>query len=366
MKGWAKIIAVNIVVLGFLISLVNVLSITATRIEAAWDEKADSRGTLPNFAHDDWAPEHFREFLALNTEYRSYYGWRRRAFAGKTINIDQEGIRQTVQGSGAPAAKSIAFFGGSTMWGTGADDKHTIPSLFAKRSPDHLAYNFGESGHTAHQNLNVLIEQIATGLLPDVVVFYNGVNEVSQCRRELRPYAHAREVEIKSILDTGGLNFHDPGSYLSLLFPIERFVTRLSASLSHRFGSRPPAFDCDQEPAKAEAIARLLLWDWTIAKRTVEGYGGRFLAVLQPVAYFSRTKTDQIKIEADRAVQYQAVYPAILHLLDNEFAFLKENFLDLRTALDRDEYIYIDFCHISGNGNDIIASKIDQHLEVNL
>lgn len=362
MKTWARTLAINVVILGFLVAAVNFLAVTVNVVETAWGAKEDARGRLPNYADDPWAPTHFREFAALDTEYRSYYGWRRLPFAGETITIDGNGIRRTVQGAKTDPARSIAFFGGSTMWGSGVNDENTIPSLFAARNADYLAYNFGESAHTAHQNLNVLIEQLAAGFLPEVVVFYNGVNEVGQCRRELRPFAHVREQQIKSMLDTGGPNVHDSGSYLSLFLPAQELAKRLSASISYRLGTRPPPFDCDRNPAKAEAIARLLLWDWTMARQAVESYGGRFLAVLQPVVYFSRTRTDHIEIEADRAAQYEAVYPIILELLQTEFADLRDSVLDLRAVLDRDDYIYIDFCHVSSRGNDLIAAAIGRRL----
>jgi hypothetical protein len=32
--------------------------------------------------------------------------------------------------------------------------------------------------------------------------------------------------------------------------------------------------------------------------------------------------------------------------------------LDLRNALDRDEYFYIDWCHLSPNGNQLVAARI--------
>jgi hypothetical protein len=47
-------------------------------------------------------------------------------------------------------------------------------------------------------------------------------------------------------------------------------------------------------------------------------------------------------------------------MLEREFPDLKDNFVDLRHALDYDEYIYIDWCHLSPNGNEIIARQITE------
>jgi hypothetical protein len=274
----------------------------------------------------------------------------------------RERTRRTFAAPGGQQTRTIAFFGGSTMWGSGADDEGTIPSLFVEQHPEYLGYNFGESGHTSHQNLNVLMEKLLDGLRPEVVVFYNGVNEVVQCRRELRAYTHERDAQIRELLDGRGWSFRNPKSYLSLLYPAKAFLDRTFESLSYRLARPHSFFDCDQNPEKAAAVARLLLWDWTAAKNLVEGYGGRFIAVLQPVVYFSHTRTDHIIVDEERRPQYEAVYPRILDLLASEFPQLRENFLDLRDAFDQDTYIYIDFCHVSPNGNQIIASRIGTEL----
>jgi hypothetical protein len=109
-------------------------------------------------------------------------------------------------------------------------------------------------------------------------------------------------------------------------------------------------------------IARTLFWDWMAAKRLVEGYGGRFVAALQPVAYFGQPRTDHITIDAELMRQYEAVYSQYDRLLQDEFPALAPNFLDLRRAFDGDEYLYIDADHASPGGNLIVAARIGEHL----
>ena len=69
--------------------------------------------------------------------------------------------------------------------------------------------------------------------------------------------------------------------------------------------------DCHRNPAKAEAIADLLLRDWEFAKRLVEWHGGKFVGILQPVAYLSRTRLDHTWMWQTWGNQYRAVYPLI-------------------------------------------------------
>jgi lysophospholipase L1-like esterase len=321
----------------------------------------DSRAALPNYRDIDWADTHFREFLELEIAHHSYVGWRRLPYRGETINIDENGTRRTYVNPDASPARTVAFFGGSTMWGSGSDDEHTIPSAFAKRQSEYRALNFGETAHTAHQNLNALVQVLAEGLRPDVVVFYNGSSEVNKCRLGLSAFATTDEPEIRELLDRKRQGLDTGEAFRSIFQPVRMLAARAQRSISARlFGAAEPR-DCSDDRAKAESIARALFWDWLAAKYLVEGYGGRFVAALQPVAYFSRTRKDHIKIDRDLQEEYETLY-SFYDALRPGFPSLQDNFLDLRPAFDRDAYIYIDADHAGPNGNAIIAAAIGDYL----
>ena len=143
--------------------------------------------------------------------------------------------------------------------------------------------------------------------------------------------------------------------------PIRDFLGRIRRTLeSRRVGTAKTSYDCAARPDKAEQVARVLLSDWMIVKNLVESYGGEFVAILQPQAFGSRTRLDHLDLDPELGRQYAAVYPKVIDLLEQEFAGLADNVVDLRTALDRDDYFYIDWCHLSPNGNEIIAQRISE------
>lgn len=323
---------------------------------------ADRRADLPNYQGVPWARTHFREFGELPMVHHSYDGWRRLPYRGETINIDENGIRRTFVDPSATPTRTIAFFGGSTTWGSGADDDHTIPSLFAQLRPDYRAINFGETAHTAHQNLNTLIKVLADGLVPDVVVFYNGSSEIHKCRVGLTWFSDVDEPRIRRFLAEDERGLQGADAFWAMLYPARQLAEVALRSVNARLHGAAEKRDCSDDSVKTEMIARALLWDWLAAKRLVEGYGGRFVAALQPVAYFSHTRTDHITIDEDLTRQYGALYPRYAPMLAREFPALEANFLDLRAAFDRDEYLYIDADHASPNGNAIIAARISDHL----
>jgi len=322
---------------------------------------SDFRVRMPNYRGVDWAETHFREFLELEEVHHSYVGWRRLPYRGKTINIDAHGTRRTYVDPATTPTRTIAFFGGSTLWGSGSDDGRTIPSAFARMHPEYRALNFGETAHTAHQNLNALVQVLAEGLQPDIVVFYNGSSEINKCRVGIGAFSTTDEPEIRRLLDRERRGMQTGEALWSVFEPVRTFARKIRYSLAARIHGPAERRDCSEDPAKAEMIARLLFWDWMAAKHLVESYGGRFVAAVQPVAYFSATRTDHIRNDPDLERQYRVVYAKYDELL-GDFPSLEHNFLDLRRAFDRDEYIYIDADHAGPNGNAIIAGAISAYL----
>jgi hypothetical protein len=357
--GAGKILVVAACVLLF-VNLLAVAVIVGEQALAAGSGSVDKRARLPNYRDFPWAETHFREFAELTTSHQSFYGWRRLPYHGTTIEIDQDGLRRTWQNP-APT-RTMAFFGGSTAWGSGSDDDHTIPSLFARARPEYRAYNFGETSHAARQNLNRLINLLAQGFQPDVVVFYNGSSEINKCRVGLGAFSDIEEANIRGLLDAQATGLQGANALWSLVTPAKLFADKLWRSVRVRFLGGGERRDCADDPAKAELIARNLFWDWLAAKRLVEGYGGQFIAAFQPVAYFGNPRTDHITIDPELERHYRAVYGEYERILRDDFPELAVNVLDLDHAFDGDEYIYIDADHVSPSGNRIVAERLSERL----
>ena len=87
---------------------------------------------------------------------------RREPFASETINIDRDGLRVTPGGPANPM-RILSLFGGSTMWGTGVDDAHTISALVQRLFPDAAVVNYGQSAFVSAQNRAALLKRISLG-----------------------------------------------------------------------------------------------------------------------------------------------------------------------------------------------------------
>ncbi len=266
-------------------------------------------------------------------EFRSFLGWRNPP--RPTVNANTTGDRK------------VYFFGGSTMWGFWAAEPQTIPSLFAAATKVH-SENYGEIGYTAHQSLVLLLQLLQAGHRPSLVVFYDGVNDVAiKCERGLTPESHGEEREIAALLRGSDT----PSSFAYYFKPVVRVAQRISSQLSKSLAVSP--YDCDTDAKKAEAVAENLIRDWQFAKLLTESFGGKFIGILQPVSYFSKTRLENLKQPPGLDRQYQVVYPLIRQKIAQG-----GQFHDLTAALDIDETIYTDYNHITPKGNEIVARKI--------
>lgn len=112
-------------------------------------------------------------------------------------------------------------------------------------------------------------------------------------------------------------------------------------------------YDC-HAPAKAEAVAENLLQNWRIAKLLVEAHGGKFIGILQPVAYLGRTPPPlgDVVLPPRYEPAYRSVY-LIRQRLVRDAALH-----DLVSVLDGSEGHYLDWCHFASDGNRLIAEQI--------
>jgi len=64
---------------------------------------------------------------------------------------------------------------------------------------------------------------------------------------------------------------------------------------------------------------------------------------------------------------YDQLYKRVKELLneDNKYVELRNHVLDLTHSFDGNEYFYIDWCHVTPNGNQIIANQILERINQN-
>ena len=86
------------------------------------------------------------------------------------------------------------MLGGSSLWGFGARDDHTIPSLIARELHEHGVRveirNLAEIGYVSTQEMIALSASSSRAIGPDLVLFYDGVNDTTSALLEGEADAH--------------------------------------------------------------------------------------------------------------------------------------------------------------------------------
>jgi hypothetical protein len=351
------------------LATINLVSAVILRVARPGDDEgSDPRAALPNYPDEEYAAQIFKETALTQSrvEYVPFIEWKRQSFEGETVTIGADGDRiDDVPDPTDPEAPSVHFYGGSTMWGEGSDDNGTIPASFALMNPQHRVFNHAEPAFVSHQGLESLIADLNEETSIDTAISYDGVNEVAVlCRSDTSAGGHLKEDAFRHRLTEGSSAFSLWQATKTLLFTrTQQLVDRLVREEDESEGGLPDDFfDCDDDPVKARAVAGTLLANWQHARAigTVEGF--EFIGILQPVAYVGTPRLDHLPgLTSDDprqlAPQYEAVYPLVQEAIAES---QKTWMVDLTHSFDGSRQIYIDFCHVTSDGNEIMAAAISK------
>jgi hypothetical protein len=347
-----KIITINLVTFVVLLVLVN----WACGVYLKKNEKGVSRDTLPNYKNDpSHAKQIFADYNSVKHRYEPFVGWKCLPYKGETLQISEHGERVHQEPGANANAKVVRFFGGSTMWGEGSDSEHTIPALFNKENPEFHVTNHAQLAYNTRQELDALISLYSRNEKADVVIFYDGVNDAAfLCPKDIDELpAHRLVPMYREKLYVGKSQIVKD---LTKKLFVENTI-KVVHKFTHKATPENSPYDCLSTPGKAEEIAEIMMKNWELAHEIVTSRGGKFIAILQPAAYIGKPKTDYLTLDQELGKNFVEVYRHIKEKIkERNHPWIH----DLSDKFDGSDYIYIDFCHVSPNGNEIIAKEISK------
>jgi lysophospholipase L1-like esterase len=364
---------VGIAVLG-LCSIEGVMALTFALKDSRSEAKrsaADPRSRADSYANSPWVHEYYDEFARSHeTRWEPYLYWRRPPFRGRHINIDSNGIRFTEPAKpsapGSPRPLKVFMFGGSTMWGSGARDAYTIPSILVRelqrRGVEAEVTNFGESGYVSTQEVIALTLQLQKGERPDLVIFYDGVNDVFSAYQQhaagLPQNESHRRAEFNlsrsmMLRERTGMVLRDAAAGLA--------TTRLLQGLWSRVGgASEESFD---HPSPGDSVALEVLTVYKANIEMVRALGDQFR--FKCLFYWQPTVFQKAHLTAHEEAQKVEMKPMEPFLLRTYEAFRQSglspkpehSFNDLSLVLaDVKAPLFLDWSHISESGNEMIAA----------
>lgn len=329
------------------------------------------REVIPNSSPTE--REYWKEFKESNQiEYYPYVLWRRQPYNGQQIQVSSGGIRRTVHSQCDGHEFTIWMFGDSTMWGAGAPDAETIPSLVAGKYENSgrkvCIVNYGEKGWVGTQEIVQLMLELSKPdeKRPDEVLFYDGSMESYTAYQSGLVDVHASFHRFKAYIE-GWKKEDKPGfGYLqktNTYHGLEGIAEKLPAD---KKGQGKKKFSPQQVSELADAIVQNYLGNIEIVDALAQHYRFRPIFIwhsnievgrkaLTPAEQHLRYLEESGLPGIDEL--YRASYARATAIHSSEFY----NFGDLLD--DQKDTLYVEATHLGAEGNRIVADRIFQILE---
>ena len=338
---------------------------------------SDPRLVSEGYGNAPWVGESFDEQGRIEPDWHSYVYFRQKPFHGKYLNIDENGVRATWKAppTADDASKQslrILMFGGSTMWGCGAHDDETIPSCLARelssRGIKPEITNLGEIAYVSSQELIALTRVLQSGVRPDVVIFYDGVNETTAAFLD-------RQAGIPSNEGNRRVEFNvrrKPGRLLGMFFAAlinDSASLRLAKSVRRRLSglvaapAPPIALPPLSDSGQTQLVEDTVHWyaeNVKVVEMLGREYGFEPLFYWQPVLF---TKPNRGSFENEERYKYswlESIVFEVYQRIAREPGLNSDKRWHNISGIfgDSSAVLYTDFCHTTECGNAIIAKAM--------
>jgi hypothetical protein len=314
------------------------------------------------YQNQPWSKDFLKEVaLASPKRYSPYIVWRRPPFEGRYVNIERDGLRRTVNPDCSTAAPQIWTFGSSTLWGTGATDDQTVPSMLSREYSRSIGpvcvTNFGEAGWVSTQNVIQLELALKRAPRPpDWVVFDDGFADVFVVYESGRADVHMDFDAIRYLMEAGYRNssfsyLRETGTY-RLITAVMNHVAQLKA------GSAPTSQPSRNLEWLAEMTVENYLENMKLVAALSAGYGFRYAAFWGPALYVGKKPLSQ----PERSI-LESARPHLPELCRKTYALMfsvsHPHIIDISDTFDHTpDDTYLDESHVTPDGNRMVALRI--------
>jgi len=337
--------------------------------------EGNPRETVSYYASQAWAKQYWYEFRLTRTQrYYPYVGWRRAPFTGQTIEIDQEGVRVTPGADCRTNSLDVFTFGASAMWGTGAPDWGTIPAYvqqgLAKRQPGPVCVrNFAESAYVVMQDILMLLLQLRSGQVPDVVLFYNVDGDTYAAYQSGRAGVPENLAQLAARFE----GRQEPSTVVDQLRQtsayalIDRLMGKLTIATPSPHAPAPRKLltyeSMGMDVAELSAgIVQTYLANYTIVSALAHTYGFEYFFFLPPsisLGHKPLTPEEQaMKERADSNPALAKLQSAVYQSLERASAHYPHLYSLVHIFEQYDGLLWIDEGHVTPIGNHMIAERM--------
>lgn len=301
----------------------------------------------------------------IDMEAEPYVHYRIKPSEGDHINVLPNKTRLcTNPPEDAHISLEVFVFGGSTIWGTGARDAHTIPSelaaLFAQQPNmgNVRVTNFGNWGYVRTQENLLLLRELQQGRIPDLVIFYDGVNDLvssfmaNEAGLPQNTINRAEEFNIR--LSTK----RQLGMLLS-----SSYLFRAATGIGRNLGGNAPA-----QPRNLDALAQQSIDAYKhaldVSDALAELHGFKVLNFWQPNVFTKQPRTDYEEGYRAKDGHFEELFTNAYSIVPQDAELVgRANFFDLSQLFEGvEETLYIDFVHKSEHANALVAKAMNKEI----
>jgi hypothetical protein len=336
---------------------VNALELAA-KLEIAQNESPTER-------------QYWKEFQKANkVTYHPWTLWRRKPFQGELISIDENGVRRTLHTQCDDKTFTIWMFGDSVMWGAGAPDSKTIPSLIAAKYEQAgrpvCIVNYAEKGWANTQEVIALMQELKHAKRkPDEVLFYDGGTEAFVAYQSGQVDVHSNYLSFKTFLDNWGAYEKAGFSYFGQT-NTARFLKKMAAkSQKTEKPAKSASADLDIDKASQEIVETYaqnmefvdLLGKQYHFRPVFAWYPNMAVGHKELTSYEQQVLASEYHQFPGLGVIYKAAYDKARDLHHPDLIYLGD-MLD-----DQKDSLYVGISHLKPEGNQIVADHLFEILE---
>lgn len=310
----------------------------------------------------EWFKEYAEEWkkVFVTVRWESYVYWNLEPFQGKHINVNEHGLRITYNPQKTEAKRSpinIFMFGGSTMWGAGARDRHTIASILSRflcdAGVDARISNFAQLGYVSSQEVISLISELKNENPPKITIFYDGFNDVFSALTN-----GVAGIPLKESNRRAEFNITKSGGKL-----LKAFIKNFKIFQLLNYRANPKHIGAKirgDENELSDDVVRIFKSNIKLVETLGATYGFSPIFYWQPTIFHKNHLTEYEQKQARKIEHSKLFFQTAYHkikscdVLSNKvnFHYIADLFSDIRHPY------YIDFGHITEGGNQEIANRM--------
>jgi len=298
-------------------------------------------------------------FVTAKHSYESWVGFKDRPYVGQYVNVTEEGYRLNSKEQKNKSSLRIFAFGGSTMFGYGVKDEHTIPAFMEKELPSVQVVNYGRSFYYSTQEMQLFLKLLRKGNIPDVAIFLDGLNDTRNLVNKKDEPAYTPT--FKKIFSQG---FYIDFTRIPLFRLMRSIRLRIVRFLSNMNPPAPVAYEnlpCES----AEGILSRYRENVKLIKFIADTYKVKVYFFWQPVPHYAYNLKNHFFKRGEHCSgdplyrKYNEVYTCMKENLPEDVIWMGDMF-------NNKKYVYVDMHHYNPEGCRMIAEKIIGVIETDM